>query len=52
MFVVWDKRRGKQVDVYHVVQSKGYPHFLIWDNGKWLYESAKHFLPVPEEGGE
>lgn len=45
MFDVCDKETGKMCVVYHVVQSKGYPHFLIYDDGKWIYKSAKHFKP-------
>lgn len=45
MFDVCDKETGKIHVVYHVVQSKGYPHFLIYDDGQWVYRSAKYFLP-------
>lgn len=24
----------------------GYPHFLIYRDGQWLWRSAKHFEPV------
>ena len=30
--------------------SKGYPHFLIYLNGQWIWKSAKYF--VPKEGNK
>ncbi len=49
MFRVWHKAKNRWYTVYHVVQSKGYPHFLIWDDGQWKYLSAKHFEPDEED---
>ncbi len=32
--------------IYHIrTDSHGYPAFLIYHNGQWLYVSAKHFKP-------
>lgn len=45
LFRVWRKTSGERYTVYHVVQSHGYPHFLIRDDGQWKYMSAKHFRP-------
>lgn len=38
-----------EVPVYAVRDDKtGFPHFLIYNNGRWKYESAKHFIPMEE----
>lgn len=45
-FPVVQKDTGLIFTVYDVVQSKGYAHFLIYENGQWIYRSAKHFRPL------
>lgn len=45
-FPVVQKDTGLIFTVYDVVQSKGYAHFLIYEDGQWIYCSAKHFRPL------
>ena len=41
------KNNNQVYNVYDIVyDSKGYPHFLIYDNGQWKRVSAKHFKPI------
>lgn len=43
---VINKNNGKEYDVYDIVYDKaGYPHFLIYKDGRWLRVSAKYFRP-------
>lgn len=50
LFMVFDKEKQKIYKVYAIRDdSKGYPHFLIYDNSQWLYVSAKHFRPLYED---
>lgn len=46
MFDVIYKETDKLHTVYHVVQSHGYPHFLVYMDNQWRYMSAKHFKPM------
>lgn len=42
-------QRPKRYTVHNVLNdNNGYPMFLIYDNGQWLYESAKYFRPIGE----
>ena len=42
-------RRPKRYVVHNVKDDgNGYPMFLIYDNGQWLYKSAKYFKPIGE----
>ena len=44
------KDNKKVYKVYDIAyDSKGYPHFLIYDKGQWLRMSAKHFEPYISE---
>lgn len=44
---VRSKKDSIVVPVYAIRDDKkGYPHFLIYTDGQWKYESAKHFEPV------
>jgi len=44
----WVRGVGRPLTVYHVqMNKKGYPHFLIYHDGQWLYVSAKHCTPAP-----
>ena len=37
---------AEKVEVFDIKRDKnGYPHFLIFSDGEWKYESAKHFIP-------
>lgn len=46
MFLVENKKTGKMHEVYDIAyDKKGYPHFLIYDEGQWMRLSAKHFKP-------
>lgn len=39
--------RAKRYTIHNVRDDgNGYPMFLIYDNGQWLYKSAKYFIPV------
>lgn len=46
IFTIIHKDTGRIYTAYDVVQSKGYPHFLIYEDGQWVYRSAKHFRPL------
>ena len=50
MFEVYDKRKpvGTQLTVVYDIRNdqNGYPSFLIYDKGQWLWQSAKHFKPT------
>ena len=44
------KENNKVYEVYDIsYDSRGYPHFLIYDKGQWLRMSAKHFEPYISE---
>lgn len=49
-YVNWkthDKTFSAPVAVYNIRDdNNGYPHFLIFYNGRWDYVSAKHFVPT------
>lgn len=46
-----EKKSGSFVKVYDIKTDKsGYPKFLIYDNGQWLWKSAKHYRPLTMEG--
>lgn len=46
MFQVQTKATKKLVDVYDVRRDKnGYPHFLVYKDGQWVYLTAKLFEP-------
>lgn len=56
MFKVIDKETNLPVTVYHIrMDSSGYPVFLVygeedqWQNGRWLWKSAKYFKPMELE---
>lgn len=43
---VINKNNGRVHKVYDITYDKaGYPHFLIYKDGKWLRISAKYFKP-------
>lgn len=45
--VVVSKKDDIAYEVYDITYDKaGYPHFLIYQDGKWLRVSAKHFIPL------
>lgn len=47
LFKVRLKENGNLLDVYAIRDDKkGYPHFLIYMNKQWKYESAKYFEPI------
>lgn len=47
MFTVINKENEQIYDVYDVAYDKaGYPQFLVYENGRWVRMSAKHFTPV------
>lgn len=46
MFDVIYKKTNKYYTVYHVVDAKGYPHFLVYMDNQWRYMSAKNFRPT------
>ena len=50
MFNVIDKESGFTYSVYNVRDDKvGFPHFLIYDDGQWVWRSAKHIQPKIEK---
>ena len=51
MFEVYDKRipidKPRVTTVFDVRNdSNGYPHFLVYEKGSWVWVSAKHFKPT------
>lgn len=50
MFQVQTKTTKKLVDVYDVKcdvrDVNGYPHFLVYKDGQWIYHTAKIFEPA------
>ena len=48
--IVMDKRDLNRYTVYDIqYDSAGYPHFLIFKDGEWLRQSAKHYVPTVAE---
>ena len=51
MFNVYDKRipidKPRTTTVFDVRNDRnGYPQFLVYQKGSWVWVSAKHFKPV------
>lgn len=47
---VIDCRNGKSYKIWSIRNDKkGFPHFLIYDNNQWKWQSAKHFKPIEED---
>lgn len=51
-FSVIHKETGQIFEVYDVVQSRGYAHFLVCEDEQWVYRSAKHFRPLKSQKEE
>ena len=50
MFKVFHKNEQREYEVYNIRDDKtGYPHFLIFQEGRWVYQSAKHFVPTTNQ---
>lgn len=50
MMRLYYKPDEQYYDVYNVRDDKnGYPHFLIYINGQWIYKSAKLFSEYNEK---
>ena len=46
---LYDKRTGKRVIIYAVAEdSNGYPKFLIREKNRWVWQSAKYYVPEEE----
>lgn len=46
---VIDCRNGKNYKIWAIRNdSTGFPHFLIYDENQWKWQSAKHFKPIAE----
>lgn len=46
MFQAQTKATKKLVDIYDIKRDKnGYPHFLVYKDGQWVYLTAKLFEP-------
>lgn len=44
-----NKIDGSRATVYDISYDKsGYPLFLVYENGKWLRRSAKHYMPYSD----
>ncbi len=42
-------RHALEIEIYGVKDDKhGYPTFLIRSDNRWIWKSAKHFIPVEE----
>ena len=51
MFHVQTKATKKPVEVYDIKRdSNGYPHFLVYKDGQWVYHTAKIFEPYDPMG--
>lgn len=38
---------AKKIKVFAIRDDKkGYPHFLIYEDGEWKYKSAKLYIPI------
>lgn len=49
MFKVIRKEDGRAFVVYSVRNDKvGYPHFLMWEDNQWKWQSAKYFSSLEE----
>ena len=49
MFYVYEK--GNLTDkklVYDIQYKRGYPFFILYENGQWIRRSAKHYIPVKD----
>lgn len=47
---LFHSKKKTWMPVYDITyDNKGYPHFLIYEDGQWKRVSAKHFKPNPEE---
>lgn len=50
---LWYKKGCEYVDVYDITyDTSGYPHFLIYYDGQWRREKAKHFMPYAPFGSK
>lgn len=45
---IFDEESGMRMKkkVYAVQYKRGYPFFLLYENGQWITKSAKHYVPV------
>jgi hypothetical protein len=47
--ILYDKRTGFEEEIFGVLDDDhGYPKFLIRKDSKWVYRSAKHYIPRTE----
>lgn len=45
--IVKEKSSGKEYVVYDIsYNNAGFPHFLIYKDGRWDRKSAKYFQPI------
>ena len=46
IFTLYNKQTEQEATIYSVRNKNGYPMFLIYECGQWLWRSAKHFKPL------
>ena len=46
IFTLYNKQTKQETTIYSVRNKNGYPMFLIYERGQWLWKSAKHFKPL------
>ncbi len=46
IFTLYNKQTEQETTIYSVRNKNGYPMFLIYEHGQWLWRSAKHFKPM------
>lgn len=51
--IVRNKNNNEIYEVFQITYNKrGYPHFLVYKDGKWMRMSAKHFKPLNDVAGD
>ena len=45
IFTLYNKQTEQETTIYSVRNKNGYPMFLLYEHGQWLWRSAKHFKP-------
>ena len=50
IFTLYNKQTGQATQIYAIRTKKnGYPMFLVYERGQWIWRSAKHFQPQTPE---
>lgn len=46
MFFVRRKNSDDIKIVYNIQYKRGYPFFMLYENGQWITRSAKYYVPI------